>query len=149
MDPLKIYDYLTRARRRVFDWVRPLGSEDYGRVFLAGQRTLAQTLTHIMIVEWANLHLVQGRTHPPYDQWPIREEEPQPFAALEATWIEQAGRAREVLSAVRDWKAEFEFHVTDDHGRATIVSASPSDIFTHMVLHEVHQIGRASCRERV
>ncbi|TMQ51660.1 MAG: hypothetical protein E6K73_05270 [Candidatus Eisenbacteria bacterium] len=41
----------------------------------------------------------------------IREEEPPPFAALEATWIEQAGRAREVLSAVRDWKAEFEAHV--------------------------------------
>ena len=46
MEPLKTYDYLTRARQRVFEWVRPLGPEQYAREFPIGRGTLARTLTH-------------------------------------------------------------------------------------------------------
>ena len=141
MEPLKTYDYLTRSRRRVFDWVRPLGAEDYTPELQAGQRTLAQTLTHVMICEWAYLQMIEGRLAPPYAQWPIQEEAPPPFASLEAEWNAQAVRGLATLRAVRDWSEEFEFHVVDE-GPPAIVTASVSDIFTQLVLHEVHHRGQ-------
>jgi len=138
MEPLKVYNYLTLSRRKVFDWVRLLPAEDYTREILSGQRTLGQTLTHIMVSEWYYLQRIQGLPVPPYDQWPIKDENPPPFEVVERTWTEQASRARQVLSSVRDWVTDLEYPVTDDDGRPSIVTASPRDIFTQLVLHEVH-----------
>ncbi len=142
MEPLKTYDYLTLARRRVFDWVRPLSPEDYLREFPVGHGKLGRTLTHVMTSEWYYMQRMQGRAVPPYDEWPIRDEEPPPFPVLEAAWIEQAAQTRAALSAVRDWEAELEYRVTDD-GQPIIVTASPADIFTQLVLHEVHHRAQA------
>jgi uncharacterized damage-inducible protein DinB len=138
VEPLRTYDYLVLARRRVFDWVRSLDAEQYARELPMWHRTLGRTLTHIMSSEWYYVQRIQGRDLPPYEQWPIREEEPPPFAALEAAWAEQARRTRAALSAVRDWSADLEYRVTGDDGRPAIVTASAADIFTQLVLHEVH-----------
>jgi uncharacterized damage-inducible protein DinB len=138
MEPLKTYDYLTRARQRVFEWVRSLSAEQYARQFPIGPGTLGRTLTHIMICEWVYVQRMQGRDVPPYDQWPIRDEDPPPFAELEAAWLEQAGATRAVLSGVTDWNARLEYRVTEDDGTPVIVTASAGDIFTQLVLHEVH-----------
>src|SRR5262245_59144835 len=89
MDPLKIYDYLVRARARVFDWVRPLAAEDYAREFRPRERTVGQMLTHTMLSEWVYLRRIQRLPLPPEEQWPVREEPPPPFAVLEAAWIAQ------------------------------------------------------------
>jgi uncharacterized damage-inducible protein DinB len=143
MDPLRTYDYLTRARQRIFDWTRPLSAEQYAREFPIGRATLARTLTHIMISEWYYVRRMEGRDVPSYEQWPIREEQPPPFASLEAEWNEQAGRTRAALGAVRDWNAELEYCVTTDEGRRDIVNATPAEIFTQLVLHEVHHRAQA------
>src|SRR5262247_3574752 len=102
LEPLKIYDYLTLARQRVFGWVRPLSAEQYTRQFPMGLGTLGRTLTHIMASEWYYVQRMQERDVPPESQWPIRDENPPPFAALQAAWIDQADRTRAALSAVRD-----------------------------------------------
>ena len=138
MDPLKTYDYLLLARGRIFDWVRPLTSEQYTRQFPIGLGSLARILAHTLSSEWYYVLRMTGSAVPPYDQWPIRDENPPPFAALEAAWKQQAPRTRAALGAVRDGSAELEYEVTDDEGRRMIVTASPGDIFTQLALHEVH-----------
>ncbi|MCI0359527.1 MAG: DinB family protein [Planctomycetaceae bacterium] len=142
MEPLKIYDYLTLARQRIFEWVRPLSAEQYGREFPIGLGTLGRTLTHIMICEWAYVQRIQGRDLPPYETWPIQDEKPPPFTTLEPVWITQAGQTRAALAAVRDWSKELEYRVTRND-RTSIITASPADIFTQMALHEVHHRAQA------
>ena len=142
MQPLKTYDYLTLARQRVFEWVRPLSAEQYAREFPVAHGTLGRTLTHIMISEWYYVQRIQRRVVPPYDQWQYQHEKPPPFAALESAWTEEAGRTRAALSAVRDWTTELEYHVDGDEGPA-VVTASPADIFTQLALHEVHHRAQA------
>ena len=61
MEPLKIYDYLTLARQRIFDWTRPLSAEQYTQEFPIGLGSLARTLTHVMICEWAYVERILGR----------------------------------------------------------------------------------------
>ena len=160
MEPLRTYDYLTLARQRVFEWIRPLSSEQYSREFPMGLGTLGKTLAHIMTSEWYYVQRLQGSDVPTYDQWsfglvvgdeygrgrspgPVQQENPPPFAALEATWIEQARHTRDALSAVRNWSQELEYQVIDDDNRPVIVTTTPGDIFTQLALHEVHHRAQA------
>ena len=142
MEPLKIYDYLTLARQRIFDWVRPLSREQYTREFPIGLGSLARTLTHVMICEWAYVERIQGRDLPPYETWPIQDEQPPPFATLESTWTEQARQTRASLAVVRDWNAEIEYRSMAIH-RPAIITASVADLFTQLTLHEVHHRAQA------
>jgi uncharacterized damage-inducible protein DinB len=143
MHPLKIYDYLTLARRRIFDRIRPLSAEQYLRQFPIGLGTLARTLTHVMISEWYYVQRMHGRDVPPYAQWPIRDEDPPPFPALQETWTRQAAETRAAIGAVHDWDGTLEYRVTSDDGRRIIVTASPADICTQLALHEVHHRAQA------
>ncbi len=60
-----------------------------------------------------------------------------------AAWIEQEGRTRAALAGVRDWTAPIEYEVTTDAGQREIVTASAGDLFTQLVLHEVHHRAQA------
>jgi uncharacterized damage-inducible protein DinB len=143
MDAERTYDYLTLARGKLLDWVRPLSQEQYVRAFPIGLGSLARTLAHVELSEWYYIQRMRQRTIPPYEQWPIRDESPPPFAEIEAAWSEQAKRTRAALSAVRDWSAPIEYEVTTDEGRRDLVTASAGDIFTQLVLHEVHHRAQA------
>lgn len=139
MQPLRIYDYLVRARERIFKQVRTLTTEQYARKFPIGLGSLDQTLTHIMSSEWYYVQRMTGRHVPPYEQWPIRPENPPPFAELEIAWSKQADETRAALQSTRqNWNEALEYDVTDDSGREKIVSASPADQFTQLILHEAH-----------
>lgn len=138
LEPVRIYDYLALARRRVFDWVRPLSAEQYGREFAMGRGGLGRTLTHILISEWYYVQRMLGRDVPPYERWPMQDEKPPPFAELEKAWVEQAAATRAALGAVRDWGAGIEYRITNDDGRPELITASAADIFTQLALHEVH-----------
>jgi len=137
MNPVRTYDYLTKARERVFDAVRALPPEEYGREFSIGLKTLGSTLTHIMIVEWSYIERMQGRALPPYETWPIQDERPPAFDVIEKTWRMQAPQTRRALGAVRDWERELEF-ISGSTGKRVQVKASMSDVFTQLALHEVH-----------
>jgi uncharacterized damage-inducible protein DinB len=143
MEPLRTYDYLVNARGRVLGWVRPLSPEQYAREFPVGFGTLGRTLTHILASEWYYVQRMQGAAVPPYGQWSIRDDRPLPLAELEAAWTAQAGRTRAALRAVRDWSAPIEYRVTLDDGQPVIVTASASDLFTQLALHEVHHRAQA------
>ena len=142
MDPLKTYDYLVLARDKIFQWVRPLSADQYAREFPIGLGTLGRTLTHIMICEWAYVRRIEGLEVPPYEQFPFQDETPPAFNTLETAWIDQAKQTRTVIRAVRDWNREFDYRTTRNE-RQMIVTATPADIFTQLVLHEVHHRAQA------
>lgn len=137
MHQLRIYDYLTRARGRVFDAVRPLGAAAHAREFQIGLGSLGRTLTHLMICEWAYIERMQGRALPPYETWPIQDEMPPPFDVIESTWTKQAEHTRAAIEGVRDWSKTIEFRSAGD-GPPLLVTASFADVITQMVVHEVH-----------
>lgn len=146
MDPLKIYDYLTKARERVFDAVRPLTPEQYHHQFTIGLKTISSTLTHMMIVEWSYAERMQRRPVPAYDSWPIQDEKPPAFEVIEKTWRGQAVQTRGVVQAayeagIEAWNGEFEYTYSrggDSNGKMTILNVSPADIFTQLLVHEIH-----------
>jgi uncharacterized damage-inducible protein DinB len=146
MDPLKIYDYLIKSRERVFDAVRPLTPEQYQRSFTIGLKTIGSTLTHIMISEWYYIERLEGKTVPPYDQWPIKDENPPAFEVIEKTWREQAKKTRAAVAAESsasgsDWSRTITWlGFPDDSrgGKRFQITATAGDLFTQLSLHEVH-----------
>jgi uncharacterized damage-inducible protein DinB len=138
MDPHKTYEYLILARQRVFDWVRPLSAAQYTQDFQIGPGSLAKTLTHMLISEWYYILRITESVVPPQSDWPIRDENPPAFADLEAAWKNQAERTRAAITAVRDWATELSYEVTDDSGKRLRIGASRADVFTQLILHEVH-----------
>ena len=141
MEPLKVYDYLTEARERVFDAVRPLSPQQYQQTFAIGLKTIGATLTHIMVSEWYYLERIEGRTVPPYEQWPIKYETPPPFEVIEKTWHDQSKRIRATVAAEKDWKRTITWLSFPDDTRGNKrfhITCTAGDIFTQLALHEVH-----------
>lgn len=143
MEPRTTYEYLTRARARLLDWARPLSAEQHARAFEIGRGTLASTLTHILISEWYYIRRIRRDDVPAYEQWPIKDEHPPAFAAIESAWADQASLTRETIAAVRDWNERLDYPITNDDGRREIVSPTLDDVFTQLVLHEVHHRSHA------
>jgi len=151
MDPLKIYDYLIRTRERMFDAVRPLSAEQYGRLFPIGLKTIGATLTHLMISEWYYIERLHGRAVPPYDQWPVRYEAPHTpeFAVMEIIWREQWRRVRMVIAAEcerGDWKRKITWLSFPDDTRGNKryqITATAGDFMSQLALHEMHHRSQA------
>lgn len=134
-----MYDYLALARARVFGWVRPLSPEQYTRGFPIGAGSLDRILHHTLICEWYYVLRATEREVPPIGEIVGREEHPPPFGELERQWAGQEAVTREAIGAIRDWDAEIAYHATDDQtGKVRRVVTTPADIFTQLVLHEVH-----------
>jgi uncharacterized damage-inducible protein DinB len=139
MDPLKTYNYLIKSRERVLDAVRPLTPQEYQRELPFGLKTIAATLTHIMISEWYYIQRLNGQTVPPYDHWPIKQENPPAFDVLQTTWREQAEQTRAAITAEHDWNRPITWlsFPNDQHKRFHI-TATAGDFLTQLALHEVH-----------
>ncbi|MBK7405060.1 MAG: DinB family protein [Phycisphaerales bacterium] len=136
--PTRIYDYLALSRARILDWTRPLSPGQYTQPFAIGPGSIARTLTHIMISEWYYVQRMLRRDVPPYEQWPIRDEDPPAFAVLESTWAGQSAATRAAIGEIADWDAEICYGHTDETGRRMRITTTPADIFTQLAFHEVH-----------
>lgn len=139
MDPLKIYDYLAASRLRVLDAAGRLSDDQWRRQFAYGMNSIARTLTHVMVSEWYYIQRLHGRELPPYEQWPIRDEEAPGGDVIERTWREQASQTRAALAAERDWSRRIEWiGFPNAHGKRFHVAASAADLFTQLAFHEIH-----------
>src|SRR5262245_2489782 len=106
MEYVHVYDILTQARQRLFDWVRPLSQEQYTRRFPFGMGTLRATL-----IATARVELVYGMRlreepipQPPLpDTFPISETKQPTFANLEKAWLPLAKETRATLAGTKDW----------------------------------------------
>ena len=142
MNPVRIYEVLTQARRRLFDWIRPLSQEEYTREFSFGRRTLRATMTEIAGTElYLSMRLREERL-PPWEDWPISEDRQPTFSALEATWATQATKTRATLAAVTDWSRSVTTQVIRPH-KILVLTATKADITTQLLLHEVHHRSQA------
>lgn len=141
MNPLRTYEYLVLARQEILDWSRPLSPEHHAQVFPIGLGSLARTLTHIMICEGFYVKRMRGEEVALYKDWPIRDEEPPAFEVIEREWVRIAARTREAIAAVEragEWGTVVTYMAQRDDGKRVEISATKGDIFTQLVLHEVH-----------
>lgn len=139
MEPLKLYDYLFRSRQTMFDAMRPLTPEQYGRKFDFALGTIGATITHMMISEWYYLERFRGRPVPPYSEWPIQYENPPVFDVVEKHWRAQQQDVRHAIESERDWNRRIEYDSSaDDAGNRWHIGATSGDVLTQLALHEVH-----------
>lgn len=138
MDQMRVYEYLERSRAWVLDRVRERTEEEHRRDFAIGPGSLARTLTHIVVSEWYYVERMLRRDVPRYEEWTVRDENPPPFAALEAMWSAQARETRSAIGRIGDWDRRIVYRVIDDAGREIEVTTTARDLFTQLMLHEVH-----------
>jgi uncharacterized damage-inducible protein DinB len=140
-EPLALYDYLALARVRVMDAAATLSAADRARVFPVGLGTIDKTLTHTVMAEWFYLRRIGGLEVPAYRTWPHRYEEPPALEVVRAFWDQQAAETRRVIAGERDWRRRISYLALLDEGEAgpaRTITATPAEIFTQLVLHEVH-----------
>ncbi|MDR7420441.1 MAG: DinB family protein [Armatimonadota bacterium] len=144
LDPLRLYEYLTKARRRLLDWVRPLTHEQYTREFPFGLKTVRATLVEMARAEWIYMTRLAGETVPPREQWPITEDRYPTFVDLETAWLALEPRTRATLAAVNDWTQQREWRATvSPPGKILYMSATPADMVAQFLFHEVHHRAQA------
>lgn len=138
MNPAKVYEYLTIARGKVLNWIRPLTPEQYARNFNIGPGSIRAILTHVLVSEWYFVRRMKQAEVPAYDRWPYQDERPLEFAALETAWNAQAEETRAAIRAVEDWNAEIDYPMTVDDRPPEIMTVSRGDILSQLALHEAH-----------
>lgn len=145
MEYAHVYDVLTQARRRLFDWVRPLSQEQYTQRFPFGLGTLRATLIEIARVELVYGKRLREEPVPPPplpDTFPISETKQPTFADLEKVWTVQAHETRTMLAGISDWTKTVTRRV--EQGDKIIVStASKADLAMQLLMHEVHHRAQA------
>ncbi len=142
MNPVRLYDYLSRARARLFDWIRPLRQEQYTQEFPFGLRTLRATMIEIALSEWYYGLRLRGDEPPPKEECPISEARQATFRDLEAVWADLASGTRALLAEIIDWDTPLKWR-TFQSGRPIIVLASRGDIAAQLCFHEVHHRAQA------
>lgn len=144
LDPSHLYDYLTRARARVLAWTAPLTPEQYTREFPIGPGSLAKIFNHTLIAEWYYALRILDREVPPIEDILARERSYTTLAQLQSAWRGQAADTRAALAAVTDWHAPITYLSTDDQtGQVRRITATPTDIASQIILHEVHHRAQA------
>ncbi len=136
----RVYDVLTQARQRLFNWVRPLSQAQYTQRFPFGLGTLRATLLEIVRAE-----LVYGKRlreepvpAPPLPAtFPVSETNLPTFADLERFWTTQARETRATLAGISDWTRTVTRRI--EEGDMVIVwTMTKADLATQMLLHETH-----------
>jgi uncharacterized damage-inducible protein DinB len=140
MEYAHVYDVLTKARQRLFDWVRPLSQEQYTRRFPFGLGTVRATLNEIARVELLYSMRLRGEPVPPPplpDTFPISEARQPTFADLEKIWTAQAPQTRATLARTTDWTNTLARRI-EQGDKVVIATASKDEIAVQMLMHEVH-----------
>lgn len=140
MEYVHVYDVLTKARERLFDWVRPLSQEQYTQRFPFGMGTIRATLNEIARVELLySMRLREEPVPPPplSDSFPISEARQPAFADLEKAWTAQARETHATLARTADWTKTVTRRI-EQGNMVVITTASKDEIAVQMLMHEVH-----------
>jgi uncharacterized damage-inducible protein DinB len=142
IDPVRVYDVQRRARRRLFEWVRPLTQAQYTRPFPFGLATVQATLIEIAQTEFYLSTRLAAAPLPPVSEWPIAERLQPAFADLEAVWEPQMDRVRAIFERTTDWDRRITSEIRAPD-RVVSVTATKADIATQLLLHDVHHRAQA------
>ncbi|MDR7523578.1 MAG: DinB family protein [Armatimonadota bacterium] len=134
-----MYEYLVKARERIFDWVRPLAPQQYQREFPYALKTIHATLVHTASAEWVYGHRLRGQPVALADS-PFTTERMTVFAQVESAWRTLAGETRALLGQITDWDAlvESRMYPQGPANPAVRVRATKAGIASQLVFHEVH-----------
>lgn len=143
IDPTHTYDYLVETRAYVLDAAKQLAHDQYHQPFPIGLGSLAKIITHTFVAERYYTYRITEADMPPYNTWPIQEEQPPAPADLESAWSALAKETRQALADVTDWDKTIEFRVDPEHGEPRIVTTTPSGILTQIIIHETHHRAQA------
>jgi uncharacterized damage-inducible protein DinB len=145
LDFVRVYDVHTKARLKLFDWIRPLNQEQYAREFPFAHRTLQATMVELAATElWLTMRLRETPMPRPFrwEQMPINAQLQGTFPRLEAAWLEQTPRTRATLAGITDWDTVVRTELYGKRRKHTLVAAK-QDIATQLLLHEVHHRAQA------
>lgn len=140
--PIAFYDYLATARRKLWEWIRPLSLEQYTQEFPFGRKTIRTTVVEIPLAEWSYGTRISGEAMPAsIEQHPFNRFYSTDFAALEGAWEELEARTRRILREERSWDRALEWRTTTQpplHVRTTT-----GGVAIQMMNHEVHHRAQA------
>jgi uncharacterized damage-inducible protein DinB len=136
--PIAIYEYLVKARAKLWDWVRPLTMEQYTKEFTFGKKTIRDTIVEIPVAEWLYGMRLVGESIPSREEQPFVKYYQTGFGLLESAWRELADRTRRILREERDWSRPLEYIVRPPNRPAVRISATAGGLATQMICHEVH-----------
>lgn len=145
IDFVRVYDVHTKARWKLFDWIRPLSQEQYTREFPFAHRTLRATMIELAMTElWLVMRLRENPMPIPFrwSQMTINEQTHDTFPKLEAAWRDQTPRTRATLAGITDGEAVVQTVLQGTRQRSTL-RATKGDIATQLLLHEVHHRAQA------
>lgn len=144
IEAIRTYDYLVMARARVMAPMRGLSAAQYQAEFPFGLKTLAATMAHVVSSEWYYVERIRGVEVPAYERWTIQYERPPVFEVIDRAWADQAERTREAIRAEKDWSRTIRWlSFPDSAGKRWMITTSAGDLFTQLVLHEVHHRAQA------
>ncbi len=137
-----MYDYLTKARGRLFDWIRPLSQEQYTREFPYALKTIRATVLEMARAEWAygrrirNLPVMFGEA-------PFTAENMPTFMEAEAGWRKLEPETRALLAGITNWDAPVEYRFAPPNAPAVRIRATIGGLVSQLILHEVHHRSQA------
>jgi uncharacterized damage-inducible protein DinB len=137
MQPADQYEYLTKARAKLFDWIRQLSTEQYAREFPYGMKTIHATLTHTASAEWSYGQRLQGKSPTAADS-PLSSDKVKTFADLESKWNALASQTRTLLAAVTNWAEPVEYRMVLPNQPPARVRTTKGGIASQLLFHEVH-----------
>lgn len=138
LNPSHLYDYLSKAREKLLDWVRPITFEQYAtKEFPFGVKTIRDTLVEIPLAEWTYVQRLRGENVPPSEERPFARFYKTDFAPLEEAWREQAEETRATLREISNWSRPIEYSPVEDAGRVKIRTTT-GGIAAQLLFHEIH-----------
>jgi uncharacterized damage-inducible protein DinB len=137
MQPHDQYDYLAKARAKLFEWIRQLNATQYAREFPYGMKTMHATLTHTASAEWSYGQRLQGKSPAPADS-PMTADKVAQFSELEAKWNAMAPQTRALLAAVTNWADPVEYRMVLANQPPMRVRTTKGGILSQLLFHEVH-----------
>jgi uncharacterized damage-inducible protein DinB len=132
-----LFDYLTAARQRVLDWIRPLSPQQYAREFPYGLKTIHATLVHVAGAEWNYGNRLRGR-QVAFGDNPFTVEKIKTFAELEAAWKGLSVDTRALLGETTDWEAPLQYRWAPPNVPAVRFRTTKNGVATQLFFHEVH-----------
>lgn len=137
MQPHVMYDYLTKARGRLFDWIRPLSKDQYDREFPYALKTIHATLVHTAAAEWIYGKRVHGQPVA-IGEAPFTGEKMKSFGEVEAGWGRLVLETRKWLEETGDWDTQLEYRIAPPNAPAVRIRTTKGGIASQLLFHEVH-----------
>lgn len=130
------FDYLCKARAKLFGWVRGQSAEAYAKKFPFGMGSIRATLVHTAGAQWSYTQRLGGGDPAPSDN-PFTQEKHPAFEPFAAAWGRLDPDTRTALAGVTDANRPLEWvgGMTTPRMR---IRTTTGGVASQLLFHEVH-----------